>query len=385
MRYFVKKFIFLFLSIFLFKNVYTNEQMNFSKKNIDSFIENMSLEEKIGQIFITPIFGNELSKEEKTLIQKTKIGNFIFYNWTSNTLFCKKKIKKFTFELNNFCLGQLKIKPFLTVDQEGGQVCRLKEEEYEKIPSLKEIGKKDEKYSYEIGKILGSQLFEIGLNVNLAPVVDVGERDRSFSSDTDKVISLAKNMIRGMKEKDILVCLKHFPGYGACEKDLHEEKFSYEKEKDFLEKFHMRPFLKLKKETDFIMITHMKVLCFDKDNIATFSKILLEDILRKKYGFKGIIIADSLTMKGASFYQKDLKEAFKNISISCIKAFIAGCDMIILASLEIEEIGKDKDIIYSMIKKCMEDFKRYIENNRSLEKRLNDSVTRILIKKSRLK
>jgi beta-N-acetylhexosaminidase len=374
-----KKFYFILFFIFFVSNIFAKIDEDLLKEKISS----MSLKEKVGQLFMGIIYGESLNERAKEFIDKTSLGNFIYFNW-ANSLKNPSQVKNLSNELKNYVFQKTKIYPLIAIDQEGGRVTRLKEN-FSKIKSNGELGKgKDTEKAYLQGKTVGEELSSVGINLNLAPVVDISERDRSFANDRDVVISFAREMIRGFRRGGILATLKHFPGIGSAFSDPHFDLPILNKTKDEMETFEMKPFICLKEDADLIMVSHVLVPSLDDENIAAFSKKILKDILREKYNFEKVIISDSLVMRGVVENQRNLEEVTLNVTKAAVKAFNAGCDLMILSSLEFSDFKVSREDDYRFLERVISGFKEAIENKNISEKRVNESVYRILKVKNKI-
>ncbi|WP_347834036.1 glycoside hydrolase family 3 N-terminal domain-containing protein [Gracilibacillus sp. JCM 18860] len=185
----------------------------------EAIINQMSLDEKIGQMIFAGISGTSANQKTKELIHKYKIGGIILYAENIET-------SKQTLQL----LNQLKMENednpqplLLGIDQEGGDVSRLPKEIIH-IPTNQEIGaRNNSQFSYEIGTLLGKELNAFGFNLNFAPVLDVNSNpnnpviggDRSFSNDTDVVSKLGIKTMKGIQSQNVISVIKHFPGHGG--------------------------------------------------------------------------------------------------------------------------------------------------------------------------
>ena len=229
-----------------------------------------------------------------------------------------------------------------------------------------------------------------GVNLNFAPVVDVCVDPsswicpRCYGDKADTVISYAQQMIKGMHSSGIFVTLKHFPGHGDTKADTHFKWPSVDKPLEKLQEIELKPYYHLKDEADFIMTAHIVFPCLDKENCATFSKSILTDLLINKLDYKSVIICDSLAMRAAVPLQSSLQEAVEGMSLAAIKSFNAGCDMLILSKLEWADFLTTKEDDLYVIEKVIERFTAAVNDKTVSEKKLNESVRKILTKKMSL-
>jgi beta-N-acetylhexosaminidase len=226
--------------------------------------------------------------------------------------------------------------PALTimVDQEGGRVMRFREG-FSALPPLAEFGKQlDTKGASEAlasarhyGALMARELLACGVDLSLSPVVDLGINQeiigtRAFHPDPQKVVILSKAWIEGMNSAGMKSVLKHFPGHGSVKGDTHLNSLSDARSFDEILKTDLYPFVSLI-QVDYIMASHVMYPSVDAVP-ASFSSIWLKDILRKQFGFKGIIISDDLGMQAAKFSQDP--------RVPIQMALTAGCDQVLLCN-----------------------------------------------------
>ena len=269
----------------------------------------------------------------------------------------------------------------ISIDQEGGIVTRLGTGT--NFPGNMAIGAtRNSKYSYMVGKAIGNELHSLGINVNLAPVIDTNNNPknpviglRSFSSDPSIVSEMGIPMIKGMQEEKIIAVGKHFPGHGDTATDTHLGLAVVDKSYDELSKTEFLPFKKaIDSGIDMIMTAHVQLPQIEKDYFvsktgykitypSTISDDVITGILRDKMNFNGVVITDALGMKAISDNLGPV-EAMK-LSIN------AGVDILLmpisLHSLKnVEELDKAIDRLVEME-----------ENGEISEKRIDESIKRI--------
>lgn len=287
----------------------------------------LSLEEKIGQLLLVHFNGSRANEDSKTLLHKAHVGGFIYYTW-ANELSSPKQVAELSASLQK--QNRSSIPLLIAVDQEGGRVNRLKEG-FTLFPSQEVRGSfNDPAFEKQIAETLGRELSTVGITMNLAPVVDVGTKDRCYSTDPAIVANLGKAALEGYKNSNTLAVLKHFPGHGGVTIDSHEALPVV----TTTLKADLVPFQQLCPYADAIMTAHVLAPAIDPKMPATFSKSLLEGVLREQFGFKGVIISDSLVMKGASV----------NFSVeeAALEALLAGCDILCLGGKLLNTSSQDE-------------------------------------------
>lgn len=354
-------------------------------------VSSMTLEEKVGQLFMVFFWGENLNDATKNLMRDQKIGNVFYLAW-ANGLDSEEQVGHLSEEVSNFIFQTVKIPPLIAVDQEGGSVCRL-QKGFTHFPSNRALFQtKEPILARKMGKAIGEELLQVGINCNLAPVVDVNTSKenptiniRSFSSNPMEVALFAKEIIKGFEDSKLLYVLKHFPGYGDVSIDPHLALPTVNKNSSDLEKNELYPFFNLKENAPAIMVGHILVPALDSKNIATFSYDILQKLLREKWKYDGVVIADSLTMNACLEKSSNLEEATESLKKASLKAFLAGCDCMILGRLEWTPFVTTKEEDVKLVADVMSSFVEEVKNGTISEERLNESVLRILKMKKNLR
>lgn len=339
-------------------------------------VHELSLEEKIGQLLMVHFHGEEINYQAKKLIKHVHVGGFIYYNW-SNKLTDPTQVQKLSGSLQNFAMRQIPSLPLLiAVDQEGGRVNRLING-FTVFPSNAEIARLDAPILAKISAYYnGKQLKEAGINLNLAPVVDVLDEnsimgDRCYGSSPQVVIDFAMAALEGYKEANIISCIKHFPGHGHSSFDSHHclpislRTLGELNEKDLL------PFSALADHAETFMTAHILFQNIDPYNCVTLSKIFLRDMVRKKMKYKGVVISDSLCMKGVLELSGSIEEA-------ALRAFNAGCDILLLGGRQLHGKESGYEITVDDVVKIHRYLVDAVLKGKMSEHRVNESVHRIL-------
>ena len=320
-------------------------------------------------LFLTFLYGSEVDYEMEQFIKENGIKNVLLFQW-ANELSSRDQVKTLTDGLRKIIKD-----PIIAVDQEGGRVARL-QNGFTKIPPAAEI----DSDAYAYGKILGIELKNVGINLNLAPVVDVNSNpdnpvigDRSFGETPQKVSATARQMIQGMHKGGVAVTLKHFPGHGDTSEDSHHQLPVVNRSIEQLSKVELLPFQNLHSITDAIMTAHVLYPALDPNEPATFSKPILTSILRENFGFEGVIISDSLVMGAVTADVKTLQEAIDRIKQRAVDAFLAGCDLLTLGRIPMATEADNRE----MIRQVLSYFNEQIKNGTIPQERVHDSIRRI--------
>lgn len=298
--------------------------------DIESIIDSMTLEQKAGQLFLVGFNGQEVTAGAAQIINHIKPGGLIFFGRNIETA---RQISRLIYQ-SQITAKEAGIVPLFTaVDQEGGVVSRIKINP--PIPSAMAIGSGgDRSLTERMGLYTGILLKSLGFNMNLAPVVDLVDEknssfigNRAFNTDPGIAIEMAKSFSYGLKLAGIIPTFKHFPGHGPSFTDSH---LALPYRMDTLEELERRdliPFSDLDQKImpEAVMVAHIAFPKIDPTRQpATFSPIFLQNILRKKLNFNGIIITDDIEMRAANVNNQPLKER-------ALRSILAGADMIMIA------------------------------------------------------
>lgn len=345
-------------------------------------IENLNLEEKVGQVLMVHFNGEEANADAKTLIQEAHIGSIIYYNW-SNGLNSPDQVRQLSEGLQKLAEQTPHSIPLLiATDQEGGVVARLTKG-FTIFPGNRALAiTKDLALTEQYAFISGEELQAVGVNMNLAPVVDVNNNPknpligiRSFGDSPTEVIDLAKSLLKGYHSAGVITTLKHFPGHGDVEVDSHIDLPQIKKTKEELAQIELLPFTQLVNDADVIMTAHLMVKALDPLNCTTLSKSSL-DFLRNDIGFKGVIISDSLVMEG-------LLKNCTSIDEAAIRALEAGCDLVMLGGKQLIGAHQDLEISVKDSLRIQQAIVNAVKSGRITKERLDQAVQRVLDLKNR--
>lgn len=340
-------------------------------------LEEMTLEEKVGQLLMVHFNGEIANEEAQILIQKLYVGGFIYYNW-ANGLHSPEQVLNLSASLQKLASeNPVPLPLFIAVDQEGGLVARLTKG-FTVFPGNRALGMTGvPELAKQCAFAIGQELRAVGINFNLSPVVDVNNNPRnpvigirSFGETIDRVIPFAKNAIQGYHQAGIITSLKHFPGHGDVEVDTHQDLSVINKTKKQLEAIELRPFSELAPLADSVMTVHLIVPSIDPVNCATLSKDVL-DILREDIGFEGVIITDSLVMEG-------LLKNCTSIDEAAIRALNAGCDILMLGGKQLLGIHDNLELSLKDVERIHLSLVNAVKEGLVSEQRLDQAVQRIL-------
>lgn len=331
---------------------------------VDSMYASMSLEERLGQLFVIRAhsnLGDEHIAKVESQIQKYKVGGLCFFQGTP-----EKQA-----ELTNRYQKMSKVPLMVTMDAEWGLSMRLKETciTYPRQLMLGAI--QDNRLIYDFGKTMAKECRRLGVHVNFAPVADINNNpnnpvinDRSFGENKYNVAVKTLLLMQGMQDNNVLASAKHFPGHGDTDVDSHFDLPIITHEINRLKNVELMPFRALAQYgIGSMMVAHLQVPAIDNtDNLPTsLSGLAVRQLLREQMGYDGLVFTDGLEMKGVT-------KNFQNGEVSAM-ALAAGCDMLLLP--------EDLEAALNTIKKYIEEYKIDLVQ-------IEKSVKRVLKAKYRL-
>ncbi len=278
--------------------------------------------------------GLTLSEEEKNLFEKTQPAGFILFKRNCDT---PDQVKHLITSLNATCRHSA----LQLIDQEGGAVARLTPPHWQVHPPANHYGKlytqdptKAREAAHAGAKKIAESLRLLGFNINCLPVLDVPVQGadkiigtRAYSDQAPIVADLGAAAARGLKAGGILPVIKHLPGHGRATQDSHKHLPIVEASLDELEATDFIPFLALKDEL-LAMTAHIVYRALDPALPATFSKRIIEEIVRGQFGFKGLLLSDDINMAALTGALPDRAH----------RALAAGCDLVLHCSGQLDEM-----------------------------------------------
>jgi len=335
----------------------------------------VSLDVKIGQMLIVGFRGLSVNYNSPIVrdIKKYYLGGVILFDYDMVLKSWKRNIRSHT-QVKKM-VKQLqtasRIPLFIAIDQEGGQVQRLKRKfGFPNTVSAQHLGKKDDvALTYKHAAKIAETLANLGINFNFAPVVDlninpnnpvIGKLRRSFSADPRIVTQHALQFIRAHHKHNIITVLKHFPGHGSSTADSHlqwADVSSTWKEKE------LDPYgnIIISNQADAIMIAHVFNNKLDPNYPATLSKNIVTDLLRGELGYQGVVVSDDMQMKAVAKHYS-FKEAI-------LRTIEAGIDIIV--------IGNNLKYEPNIASRTIGVIKELIREEKISESRIDESYRRI--------
>jgi len=325
-----------------------------------------SISGEIGQLLIVGFDGTEMSPRLRSLLTRLQPAGVILFarNIASGEQ---------THRLLHECKSCVSTSLFTCVDMEGGRVDRFRNV-IGPAPSAADVFATGNRKLYrKHGKIIGESCRALGFNTDFAPVVDLAfaasrnvMSSRSVSADPKDTIAYAREFLAGLRSAGVLGTIKHFPGLGEANLDTHHELPNVEKSWKKLWDEDMAPYRALRRESPLILVGHAAYPAVTRNRTpASLSKKWITDILRKKIGYRGLIVSDDLEMGGV------LKAA--PIEQAAVEHIRAGGDLCLICHIE-EHVVRSYE---ALVKEA--------ERDQSFARRVKESVARLLAFKKKSK
>lgn len=324
-----------------------------SSDSAEEILEKLTLEEKVGQMFLIGFEGKEMSAELEKLLETVRPGGILLL---SRNIDSPNQLKKLIKDLEELSLRETGLPLFVAVDQEGGPICRI-EFLQEKTPQS-EIT--DVNAAKEVGLERGKELGKLNINLNLAPLLDIVAPEdflykRSFQKNAEETGILAKSLISGQKQAGILTAIKHFPGYGGISFDPERKELPVSNKVPEISQFQKA----FEGNPEMIMTSNVIYSEIDRKLPFSLSSISIQ-FLKNKIPGNYLIISDDLS-------SPVLKKEF-SLGNSIILAAKAGVDILLAAGFD---EPKDPSLAYDFLLKAA-------QNNEVSQEKIKESVLKII-------
>ena len=319
----------------------------------------MTSREKIGQLFMVGFMGTSVTPDLASFIREYKPGGVILF---SRNLESVQQIVELTNELQR-CSPQSPL--LISIDQEGGRVSRLPKG-FTIFPPCDLLGRcNSSELTYAAAATIAKELKAVGINMNMAPVLDVNSNpdnpvigDRAFGSAPDLVSELGLVTASGLQDNKVIACGKHFPGHGDTNADSHKELPVVEASRERLEAVEFPPFRRAAAAGIATMMTaHVLYKALDEQLPATLSPAIVTNLLRHEMQYDGVVLTDDLEMHAIVDHYGPGDAA--------VRAFQAGCDMLLICKEREREVA------------AFEAIERAVASTTIDTSRLDQSVARI--------
>jgi beta-N-acetylhexosaminidase len=336
---------------------------------VNHILQGMSLDQKLGQLVVVEYMGNSYQASGlQEMVSQQGVGGFM-YQQSNHNFDAPDNVAANVKAISDQAQKDARIPLLIATDQEGGLVNRLYAFHGD-LPSAQDMAATgNPQVAYDQGAQAAKWLRELGMNADLAPVVDVQTvnppvlESRMFGSDPDTVVKYAGSYLDGLQKNQVLGTLKHFPGLGAISSDPHFGLPTVDRSKADLDKIDFAPYKKLipEKQPAMIMATDVLMPSIDPSLPGELSPKAINGVLRGELGYNGVVITDGLYMEGVSNRW--------SLSQAAVLSIIAGDDLV--------EGPYSADQVANVIA----GFKQAIQDGRLSISRIDQSVTRILMMK----
>ena len=336
---------------------------------VQQIMAGMTLNQKLGQLLIVEYLGNSYTGTElQYMIAKQYVGGFLYQESNHNFEPPYNNIGKVA-DFSRQSMSDAQIPLLIGTDQEGGLVNRLYVF-HGYLPSAAEMAASgNPKVAYNQGALAAQWMQQLGINTDLAPVVDVHTvnppvlETRMFGSDPLTVASYAGAYLNGLQQNNVIGCLKHFPGLGAVTSDPHAGLPTVNRNLLDLEKVDLAPYKLMiqKYHPAMIMSTDVLMPAIDPTLPAELSQKTINNLLRTQLGYDGVVITDGLYMQGISQRW--------TLSQSAVLSIIAGDDLV------------EGPYSASQVADVVAALKQAMQQGKLTQERINQSVQRILLMK----
>lgn len=323
------KIITLALIIVFVRPTFGLQVRSLTSTKIQTHKKNLSENPMLGQLLMIGITGKKLTERTKLKLKDLRPGGIILF---SRNISSAEQLAKLTYDLQEYA-QELDLPPFfIAIDQEGGSVTRLKS--WPPLPSASIVGKvADVNLAFKLAFFSGQVMQTLGLNMNLAPVLDLGQAygpsflgSRAYSHDPAIVEAVGSATLLGYKAAGVVPVAKHFPGHGAATGDSHRLLPTSILNKTVMLSSHLKPFAKSisDKSLTAVMAAHVSFPKIDPSRLpATYSRVILTEQLRETMGFDGLILTDDVEMQAA--------KRFQSASARTLQSLAAGADIVMIA------------------------------------------------------
>ena len=328
------------------------------EEKIEKILRSMSKTEKLGQLMMIGIGGKTADEDSLYQLHQFHFGGIVLFDRNMESL---KQVRSLTDSLQKKCEEKLPL--FIAVDEEGGEVVRM-EEVLTPPPSQQSIGKTgDKKLANKWAADTAKRLKDIGINVNFAPVADIGSNgERHYSDEPKEVANFVAAAADGYEQERLYYSLKHFPGIGKGKTDSHIDSVVVNATKEELMAEDLLPFRRIiesrRNNNYIVMVSHIIYPEISGDTPASLSKEIMSDLLRKELKYDGVIATDDMEMGAVSNHY-----GFRELGVRAINA---GADIVLVC----HDYEHETEVYMGMLEA--------LKKGRLSEERINESVRRVI-------
>ncbi len=342
------------------------EEKDSLKNRVEEVVNSLSQEQMAGQLLMVGFNGKEPDYYVSRMINLRYAGGVVLFG---RNIESREQVTKLNSQLQEMALAKINLPLFIAVDQEGGPVNRLKGLITDS-PGPSVMSKLSGDEIAETARKTAQEMKALGINVNLAPVLDVADSKsimagRAYGDDPFIVAETGAAAITGYKNGGVIPCAKHFPGLGPAVQDTHVTGTKINSDLDTLNKRDFIPFRKaIQGGVEMILVNHAVYPALDSQNPASLSSAVQTDILRNMLGYQGLILTDDLEMEASA--------AQGSIGQNAVRAIKAGADIVLVCHTP-EKQKEAYDALLAAIK-----------NGEISQERLHDTLKRIVAVKLKI-
>jgi beta-N-acetylhexosaminidase len=320
----------------------------------------------IGQLLIGSLPGTTVPPELRSLAREFSLGGVILFG---RNIEAPEQVAELSHDVQTLAT---ELPLWVSVDQEGGRVARLKAP-FTEWPAMAALGRsRDAALASRFAAALAAELRAVGITLDYAPVLDIHTNsknpvigDRALGEDAETVARLGAAIVRSLQAHGIAACGKHFPGHGDTSANSHVELPIVEHPPDRIRRVECVPFrAAIAADVAFIMTAHVLVPSFDEEKPATLSRRIVYDLLRDELGFGGVILTDDLEMKALA--------ATYTVADAAAQAIAAGCDGVLVCRALAEDRARDVEVQAEVLEALV----HAVEDGRIPYARLDDALAR---------
>lgn len=338
----------------------------------DDILASLTLEQKIGQMFMVSVYGQQIPEVGRAFLQQWQPGGIVLFSYNAGK---PGAVARLTNDMQQIVISAGGLPMFIAVDQEGGLIAHLQDGFTQWPVPMLITATGDEDLAFRFGRALGEELRAVGVNMNLAPVADLYTNisnpiigRRSFGSDPQRTGRIVAAVVHGMQSAGVMATAKHFPGHGDTSEDSHITLPIVRHDRDRLDQVELVPFkMAIEADVSAMMIGHIWFPALEPEpNLpASLSPNVISGLLRGALGYDGLVMTDALEM--------DAIDTVYGYNQAVLRAIKAGIDLIAFGS----HTGLETQAA------AMQTVIDAVRSGEIAEERINESVRRILQTKAK--
>ncbi|MGN7357237.1 glycoside hydrolase family 3 protein [Paenibacillus sp. SAF-054] len=329
-------------------------------------MKELTLREKVGQLIVAGFPGQGIDEATQRLLADYKIGNIILF---AHNVKDKAQVKSLCSELQEQITGNTGHPALISIDQEGGRVTRLPKDAVNVSGAMAVASTGRPENAYAAGRITAREMLALGINFNLAPVLDINNNKnnpvinvRSYGDTAEVVTEFGLQMMRGLQEGGVLAAIKHFPGHGDTAVDSHLGLPSIDKSLEALAELELKPFqAAIDAGAEALTSAHILFPSIEKNQVpATMSRTIITDLLKDKMGYQGLVISDCLEMNAIQKFYGTAEGAVGALKAGVHLLFISHSGQLVMEAVErIEQAVASGELPMAIVDEAVEKVLHY--------------------------